>query len=45
MTTSIRYLGVAAFEVTGPNGRILFDPFLTGSLSAPCGPDIASRGA
>lgn len=39
MTTTVRYLGVAAFEVTGPNGRILFDPFLTGSLSAPCGPD------
>ncbi|MFV2064711.1 MAG: MBL fold metallo-hydrolase, partial [Chloroflexota bacterium] len=39
MTTRVRYLGVAAFEVSGPNGRILFDPFLTGSLSAPCGPD------
>jgi L-ascorbate metabolism protein UlaG (beta-lactamase superfamily) len=39
LTTTLRYLGVAAFEVTGPNGRILFDPFLTGSVSAPCGPD------
>ncbi|CAN5679352.1 metal-dependent hydrolase [soil metagenome] len=39
MTTRIRYLGVAAFEVTGPRHRILMDPFLTGSLSAPCGPD------
>jgi L-ascorbate metabolism protein UlaG (beta-lactamase superfamily) len=43
MTTTIRYLGVAAFEVTGPNGSILFDPFLTGSLSAPCGPDDLDR--
>ncbi|MCY7419848.1 MAG: MBL fold metallo-hydrolase [Chloroflexi bacterium] len=38
MTTRIRFLGVAAFEVVGPRHRILFDPFLTGSPTAPCGP-------
>jgi L-ascorbate metabolism protein UlaG (beta-lactamase superfamily) len=36
MTTRIRYLGVAAYEVVGPAGRILFDPFLTGNPVAPC---------
>ncbi len=39
MTTRIRYLGVAAYEIVGPRHRILMDPFLTGSLTAPCGPD------
>jgi L-ascorbate metabolism protein UlaG (beta-lactamase superfamily) len=43
MTTRIRFLGVAAFEVVGPRHRILFDPFLTGSRSAPCGPDDLER--
>ena len=39
MSTRIRYLGVAAYEITGPKHRILMDPFLTGSAVAPCGPD------
>jgi L-ascorbate metabolism protein UlaG (beta-lactamase superfamily) len=39
VTTRIRFLGTAAFEVVGPRHRILFDPFLTGSSTAPIGPD------
>lgn len=39
MTTRIRYLGVAAYEVVGPQHRILIDPFLTGNPVAPCGPE------
>jgi L-ascorbate metabolism protein UlaG (beta-lactamase superfamily) len=39
MTTRIRYLGVAAYEVVAPDRRILMDPFLTGNPVAPCGPD------
>jgi L-ascorbate metabolism protein UlaG (beta-lactamase superfamily) len=36
VTTRIRYLGVAAYEVTGPAGRVLFDPFLSGNPVAAC---------
>jgi L-ascorbate metabolism protein UlaG (beta-lactamase superfamily) len=39
MSTRIRYLGVAAYEIVGPRHRILMDPFLTGNAVAPCGPD------
>jgi len=39
MTTRIRFLGVAAYEIVSPQHRILIDPFLTGSPSAPCEPD------
>jgi L-ascorbate metabolism protein UlaG (beta-lactamase superfamily) len=39
MTTRLRFLGVASFEATGPFGRVLFDPFLTGNPVAPVGPD------
>jgi len=39
MTTNLTFYGVACFEATGPAGRILFDPFLTGNPVAPCGPD------
>lgn len=39
MSTRIRYLGVAAYEIVGPRHRILMDPFLTGNIVAPCGPD------
>lgn len=39
MTTKARWLGVAGFEVVGPYGRILVDPFLTGNPLAPVGPD------
>ncbi|MGH8923864.1 MAG: MBL fold metallo-hydrolase [Acidimicrobiia bacterium] len=37
MTTRIRYLGVAGYEIIGPAGRIVIDPFLTGSPVAPIG--------
>lgn len=37
MTTRVRFLGVAAFEATGPAGTVLFDPFLTGNPAAPIG--------
>jgi L-ascorbate metabolism protein UlaG (beta-lactamase superfamily) len=40
MTTRVRYLGIAAYEVTGPARRILVDPFLRGNPVAPC--DAAS---
>ena len=39
MTTRIRYLGVAAYELVSPGRRILMDPFLTGNPVAPVGPD------
>jgi L-ascorbate metabolism protein UlaG (beta-lactamase superfamily) len=39
MTTRLHFLGVAGFEATGPFGRVLFDPFLTGNPVAPVGPD------
>ena len=35
MTTRLRFLGVACFEASGPFGRVLFDPFLTGNPVAP----------
>jgi L-ascorbate metabolism protein UlaG (beta-lactamase superfamily) len=35
MTTRVRYLGIAAYEISSPVGRILIDPFLTGSPVAP----------
>ena len=43
MATRIRFLGVAAYEIVSPRHRILIDPFLTGSPSAPCGPDDLER--
>lgn len=39
MTTRLRFLGVAAYEIVSARHRILIDPFLTGSPVAPCGPD------
>lgn len=36
MTTRIRSLGVAGYEVIGPRFRVLFDPFLAGNPVAPC---------
>jgi L-ascorbate metabolism protein UlaG (beta-lactamase superfamily) len=39
MTTRLHFLGVAGYEIVGPNQRILIDPFLTGNPGAPCGPD------
>jgi L-ascorbate metabolism protein UlaG (beta-lactamase superfamily) len=35
VSTRIRFLGVAAYEVEGPDFRILVDPFLSGSRVAP----------
>ncbi len=35
MTTRIRFLGVAGYELVGPRHRILIDPFLSGSPHAP----------
>lgn len=43
MTTRIRYLGIAAYEVEGPTGRFLIDPFLTGSPVAPVRHDELER--
>ncbi|MHB1630448.1 MAG: MBL fold metallo-hydrolase [Bacilli bacterium] len=39
MTTRIRFLGVAGYEIEWSNHRVLIDPFLTGSRFAPCSPD------
>jgi L-ascorbate metabolism protein UlaG (beta-lactamase superfamily) len=39
MSTSIRFLGVAGFEIVSESHRILIDPFLTGNPLAPCSPD------
>ena len=39
MTTRLRFLGAAGYEVIGPEQRFLIDPFLTGNPVAPCGPD------
>jgi L-ascorbate metabolism protein UlaG (beta-lactamase superfamily) len=35
VTTRIRFLGMAGYEIVTPNHRILIDPFLTGNPSAP----------
>jgi L-ascorbate metabolism protein UlaG (beta-lactamase superfamily) len=43
MTTRIRYLGIAAYEIVSERHRILMDPFLTGSPVAPVGPDDLER--
>lgn len=43
MTTSIRFLGVAGFEIVGPHHRVIVDPFLSGSPLAPMAPaDLAT---
>jgi L-ascorbate metabolism protein UlaG (beta-lactamase superfamily) len=34
MTTTITYHGISTYEVVGPNGRVVFDPFLDGSPAA-----------
>jgi L-ascorbate metabolism protein UlaG (beta-lactamase superfamily) len=39
MSTSIRFLGVAGFEIVAGGRRVLVDPFLTGNALAPCTPD------
>jgi L-ascorbate metabolism protein UlaG (beta-lactamase superfamily) len=37
--TTLRFLGVAGYEIEGPDARILIDPFLTGNPLAPCSPE------
>jgi L-ascorbate metabolism protein UlaG (beta-lactamase superfamily) len=39
MSTQIRFLGVAGFEILGGGRRILIDPFLSDSPLAPVAPD------
>lgn len=39
MTTRITYHGVACYELVGPLGRVLLDPFLTGNPVADVGAD------
>lgn len=39
MSTSIRFLGTAGFEIVGPKWRALIDPFLTGHSFAPVTPE------
>lgn len=39
MTTHIRFLGVAGYEIVAPNHRILIDPYLTGCPGSPIAPD------
>lgn len=34
MSTTIRFHGISTYEVEGPNGRVMFDPFLTGNPAA-----------
>lgn len=35
MSTRLRFLAAAAFEIVGPESRVLIDPFLTGNPVAP----------
>ncbi|WP_433136204.1 MBL fold metallo-hydrolase [Actinomadura nitritigenes] len=42
MTTSITFHGVACYEVAGPLGRVLIDPFLTGNPAADIGPEAVA---
>ncbi len=39
MSTRLRYLGAAGYEIVGPDHRILIDPFLTDNPLAPYSPD------
>ena len=34
MTTTITFHGISTYEIVGPNGRVIFDPFLTGNPAA-----------
>lgn len=34
MTTTITYDGISTYEVSGPNGRVVFDPYYDGNPSA-----------
>lgn len=39
VTTRLRFLGVAGYEIKAPVGRILIDPFLLGNPRAPLSPE------
>jgi L-ascorbate metabolism protein UlaG (beta-lactamase superfamily) len=41
--TRIRFLGVAGYEIVGPDQRILIDPFLSQSPLAPCSHEQLER--
>jgi L-ascorbate metabolism protein UlaG (beta-lactamase superfamily) len=43
MSTRIRFLGVAGYEIEGPSSRVVVDPFLTGNERAPCTPAEIER--
>lgn len=43
MSTALTFLGIAGYEVVGPEQRILIDPCLSGNPAAPCGPDELAR--
>jgi L-ascorbate metabolism protein UlaG (beta-lactamase superfamily) len=38
VTTQLRFLGIAGYDIAGPRHRILIDPFLSGNPGAPLGP-------
>lgn len=43
MTTRITFLGVAGYEIEGPQSRVLIDPFLSENPNAPVSPDELER--
>jgi len=43
VTTRITFHGTSCYSVQSPWGRVLFDPFLSGSASADVGPDEIDR--
>jgi L-ascorbate metabolism protein UlaG (beta-lactamase superfamily) len=43
MTTTLRFLGAAGFEILGPRHRILMDPFLRDNPVAPVQPEDLER--
>jgi L-ascorbate metabolism protein UlaG (beta-lactamase superfamily) len=43
VTTRVRFLGVAGYEIESPLHRILVDPYLTGNPSAPTTPETIER--
>ncbi len=43
MSTALTFLGIAGYDIAGPQHRILIDPCLSGNPAAPCGPDDLER--
>jgi L-ascorbate metabolism protein UlaG (beta-lactamase superfamily) len=43
VSTRLRFLGVAGFEIVGPRWRVLIDPFLSGQPGAPLAPHEVER--